>query len=157
MKKYAGKTHWVTKLGKDVSVELLDCGAGGANHNLLCWICNENKAVYNMYPNWIFQPCWDCQARLDLTGIEIEYKKKKWWEFWKKGEELNNSQIKTFLSLNKNLLSDKIISWTGKVMRQKCDRGHKLKVIGHSCCDDIVECKCGKWFRCGTGGFWKYE
>ena len=82
-KKYAGDCHWVTKLGKPVSIELLDIGAGAVSHNLLCWICNKKKAVYNMYPNWIFQPCWDCQARLGLTGIEVKYKKKKWWEFWK--------------------------------------------------------------------------
>lgn len=91
MKKYAGKTHWTTKLGKNVSIELLDLGAGGTSHNLLCWICNENKAVYNMYPNWIFQPCWDCQAKLGLTGIEIEYKKKWWWKFWKKNGKKDNS------------------------------------------------------------------
>ena len=38
----------------------------------------------------------------------------------------------------------------------KCPKGHKLKVIGHSCCDDIVKCKCGKWFRCGLGSMWRY-
>ncbi len=38
----------------------------------------------------------------------------------------------------------------------KCPKGHKLKVIGHSCCDDICKCKCGKWFRCGLGSLWRY-
>ena len=37
-----------------------------------------------------------------------------------------------------------------------CPKGHLLKVIGHSCCDDIVKCKCGKWYRCGLGSMWRY-
>lgn len=42
--------------------------------------------------------------------------------------------------------------------RTKCPKGHKLKVIGHSCCDDICKCKCGEWFRCGLGSLWrKYD
>lgn len=56
----------------------------------------------------------------------------------------------------KNLTPEKIAKLLVKVTRQKCDDGHRLKVIGHSCCDDIVECKCGKWYRCGIGGFWPY-
>jgi hypothetical protein len=39
----------------------------------------------------------------------------------------------------------------------KCPLGHKLKVIGHSCCDDICECECGKWFVCGLGSIWRYR
>ena len=39
----------------------------------------------------------------------------------------------------------------------KCLKGHKLKVTGHSCCDDICKCKCGEWFRCGLGSMWKKQ
>ncbi|MFA5013932.1 MAG: hypothetical protein WC549_00125 [Actinomycetota bacterium] len=80
-KKNTCKTHWVTKLGKSVNVELLDSGPA-VQHNLMCWLCNEEKAVYDMNPNWVFRPCWDCQARLGLHGV-VEIKKKKWWEIWK--------------------------------------------------------------------------
>ena len=38
---------------------------GGAEHNLMCWFCNKSKAVYSMYPNWVFMPCWGCQKRLE--------------------------------------------------------------------------------------------
>lgn len=31
-----------------------------ATHNLMCWLCGENKAVYNMHPVWAFQPCGEC-------------------------------------------------------------------------------------------------
>ncbi len=40
---------------------------------------------------------------------------------------------------------------------KKCPSGHSLKVIGHSCCDDVCKCKCGKWFVCGLGSIWKCE
>lgn len=50
---------------------------GGAEHNLVCWLCNNNPAVYSMHPNWIFKPCWDCQKKYGIG------KKNKWWEFWK--------------------------------------------------------------------------
>ena len=39
----------------------------------------------------------------------------------------------------------------------KCPKNHKLKVIGHSACDDICKCKCGKWFRCGLGAMWRKD
>ena len=48
---------------------------GGCEHNLMCWLCGKNKAVYNMHPNWRFEPCWKCQESMD--------KPKKWYEFWK--------------------------------------------------------------------------
>ena len=41
--------------------------------------------------------------------------------------------------------------------KEKCPYGHLLKVVGHSCCDDICECECGKWFVCGLGSIWKYQ
>ena len=37
----------------------------GASHNLVCWLCNKNSAVYDMHPNWVFRPCWDCQSRIN--------------------------------------------------------------------------------------------
>ena len=39
-------------------------------------------------------------------------------------------------------------------MIDTCPNGHPLKKIGHSCCDDICECECGKWFVCGLGSIW---
>lgn len=35
----------------------------GATHDLMCWICNEEPAVYDMSPNWIMRPCWSCQKK----------------------------------------------------------------------------------------------
>ena len=55
-----------------------------------------------------------------------------------------------------SLTSEEYLKSLKKNTKKKCDKGHKLKVVGHSCCDDIVECKCGKWYRCGIGGFWPY-
>lgn len=34
-----------------------------AHHRLLCWFCKKNSAVYFM-PEWVFKPCWDCQAKI---------------------------------------------------------------------------------------------
>jgi hypothetical protein len=36
-----------------------------AHHNLICWLCGENHAVYDMHPNWVFRPCWDCQEKVN--------------------------------------------------------------------------------------------
>ena len=46
---------------------------GGADHNLICWICNKEQAVYSMHPNWVFQPCWKCQQK-----FEGMWTKKNW-------------------------------------------------------------------------------
>lgn len=46
-----------------------------AHHNLICWLCQSNFAVYDMRPNWVFRPCWECQKQI--------FPKKKWWQFWR--------------------------------------------------------------------------
>lgn len=70
---------WVTKEPKQRKVLMLDVGPA-VLHSVICWICNEQSAVYCM-PDWIFKPCWDCQSKLGMTGVKLE--KKKWYEFWK--------------------------------------------------------------------------
>lgn len=55
---------------------------GGADHNLICWICDKKSAIYSMYPYWMFLPCYDCQGNIKGEGI-WNILKKKWWEFWK--------------------------------------------------------------------------
>jgi len=47
-----------------------------ATHNLMCWLCGENKAVYNMHPVWAFQPCGECEQSIEgqLTRT------RKWWK-----------------------------------------------------------------------------
>lgn len=46
-----------------------------ATHNVICWLCNERKAVYRMYPVWCFSPCWECDRQ--IGGMLI--RKRKWW------------------------------------------------------------------------------
>ena len=54
---------------------------GGTDHNLICWLCNRRSAVYAMYPQWVFMPCWKCQKQYE--GIWTE--KKNWLgKLWKK-------------------------------------------------------------------------
>lgn len=72
------KNTFVTKLGKDIYVEMMEYGPA-VEHNLMCWLCRENHAVYSMHPNWVFKPCWECQSKLGLMGVEV----KKWYQFWK--------------------------------------------------------------------------
>ena len=71
---------WV-KPGKllPIHIKMFDI-ASCVNHNLMCWLCDKQPAVYNVYPNFIFLPCWKCQK------INIGWwskKKKRWYEFWK--------------------------------------------------------------------------
>lgn len=54
---------------------------GGAEHNLICWICGIKPAVYSMYPNWMFLPCWRCQSNIKTEGVWNRLKK-PWWKFW---------------------------------------------------------------------------
>lgn len=58
-----------------VNISIQDYGLY-ATHDLMCWICNENKAVYNMSPVWVFQPCYECNR--EIGGV-IE-RKHKWWK-----------------------------------------------------------------------------
>jgi len=45
------------------------------DHNLMCWLCNKNPAVYSMHPEWVFKPCWECQG-----FIKDARKKGSWWK-----------------------------------------------------------------------------
>ena len=60
-------------MSESVKVKITHHGPA-ATHNLLCWLCEDNPAVYSMHPGWVFKPCWKCQK---------EIKKPKWWQFWK--------------------------------------------------------------------------
>lgn len=71
---------WVTREPKQRKVLMMDVGPA-VLHSVICWICNEQSAVYSM-PDWIFKPCWDCQSKLGMIGIQLQ-KKKKWYEFCK--------------------------------------------------------------------------
>jgi len=46
-----------------MKLKIIPIGPGGSDHNLTCWVCGKEPAVYDMHPNWIFRPCWKCQAR----------------------------------------------------------------------------------------------
>lgn len=39
-------------------------------HNLYCWFCEENPAIYSMNDG-IFKPCWKCQK--DFKGYEHKH------------------------------------------------------------------------------------
>jgi hypothetical protein len=56
-----------------VKLQLVFMG-GACIHNLKCWLCNENPAVYNMHPNWCFEPCWDCQNKIGGKLYRIKNK-----------------------------------------------------------------------------------
>ena len=59
----------------DFQIEI-DYTGMAATHNVVCWICGENKAVYHMYPVWCFGPCWACDGALGGTL----QRKRKWWK-----------------------------------------------------------------------------
>jgi len=40
----------------------------GSDHDLLCWVCNKESAIYDMNPTWVFRPCWKCQKKIGKTG-----------------------------------------------------------------------------------------
>lgn len=63
-----------------------------AEHNLLCWLCEEKPAVYDMNPNFIFRPCWGCQEVFNLKQHKSKVKElanmimqanKHFWEQFK--------------------------------------------------------------------------
>lgn len=54
---------WVNKPATKVKIKLCEIGPA-INHNLICWLCDKEPAVYDMYPNWVFRPCWDCQKKM---------------------------------------------------------------------------------------------
>lgn len=72
---------WIKeKMGRKHAVQMIDLGAGAVNHNLLCWLCDKNSAVYYTHPKFVFYPCWNCQKQYQGDWTP---KKKSWWEFWK--------------------------------------------------------------------------
>jgi hypothetical protein len=73
------KTLWNTdsspiKVPK--TIEFKDIGLGLVEHNLTCWICEKEPAVYST-PDHLFKPCWKDQHNLGMI------KGKKWYQFWK--------------------------------------------------------------------------
>lgn len=57
-----------------VEVDIRSLGMG-VTHNLLCWLCFKNKAVYSMHPVWVFQPCDECNSQI---GGQVK-RVRKWW------------------------------------------------------------------------------
>jgi len=60
-------------MSERIKVEIRFVGPA-ALHNLLCWICEEQPAVYDMHPNWCFRPCWGCQE-----AINPKRNRRHWW------------------------------------------------------------------------------
>lgn len=56
---------------KKVEIEFIGMGA---MHDLECWLCNEESAVYNMNPNWVFEPCWKCQEKIGGKVYRVKSK-----------------------------------------------------------------------------------
>lgn len=56
----------IKELDEKKHIKLFDIGGGLVSHNLMCWICNKNPAVYSMNPEWVFRPCWECQGKLRI-------------------------------------------------------------------------------------------
>jgi hypothetical protein len=48
-----------------------------ALHNLMCWFCREESAIFYLGPKWCFYPCRTCQAKFKGAWTEP---KKKWWQ-----------------------------------------------------------------------------
>ena len=64
-----------TKKYLDMQLVLL---GGFAMHNLHCWLCKKNPAVYNMHPNWVFEPCWKCQEKIGGKVYRVHNKFIQW-------------------------------------------------------------------------------
>lgn len=79
MQKTVGETlEYIKKHPVRITIESRHL-PGGSDHNLICWMCNKDSAIYSMHPDWIFLPCWECQRK----RIGYWTKKKKWYQFWK--------------------------------------------------------------------------
>lgn len=53
---------WIKKEPKLRSIEAMEIGSA-VLHNVMCWVCEKEPAVYSMNPDWIFRPCWKCQKK----------------------------------------------------------------------------------------------
>ena len=51
---------------------------GAAIHNLKCWLCKKNAAVYNMNPVWVFEPCWECQKNIGGQVFRVRNRFFRW-------------------------------------------------------------------------------
>lgn len=49
-----------------------------AEHDVLCWICNEEPAVYHAYPTWLFGPCWKCEKWIEPSYGKVERSTPNW-------------------------------------------------------------------------------
>lgn len=49
-------------------------GAGALNHNVLCSVCHNNSAVWDLNSN-VLEPCWDCQK----VGWETKRRQPPHW------------------------------------------------------------------------------
>lgn len=63
------------KTYKDINLLFM---GGAAIHDLRCWLCKKESAVYNMHPNWVFEPCWTCQGKLGGTIFRVKNVFIKW-------------------------------------------------------------------------------
>ena len=50
-----------------------------ADHDVLCWICNQKSAVYDMSPVWVFRPCYRCQDDIGRAGRILFGNKLNWF------------------------------------------------------------------------------
>lgn len=63
------------KTYKETNIEYM---GGAAIHDLKCWLCKKESAVYNMNPNWVFEPCWKCQSMLGGKIFRIKNRLLLW-------------------------------------------------------------------------------
>lgn len=54
--------------GEMLHVTIEPVGAGAHTHNLACWQCGKESAVFCM-PESAFRPCWKCQASSERRGF----------------------------------------------------------------------------------------
>ncbi len=59
-------------------IHIEEIGPGFAQHDVLCWLCNERPAVYDMNPTWVFRPCWECQERIGRGGTILFRNRLPW-------------------------------------------------------------------------------
>ncbi len=47
-----------------------------ALHNLTCWLCDKESAVYRLGPDWCFYPCRTCQTKYVGAWTVVQ----PWWK-----------------------------------------------------------------------------
>lgn len=58
-----------------------------------------------------------------------------------------NSAIKRFRKLLRTPDTSRLNILLSQIESKHCKSGHRLKEVGRSGCDDVVECPCGKWIK----------